>query len=88
MIVIYRAYSIHRLSRFLRRLIDNERPSGRATKAFGWTDYYDLEEIYAWLDDQIASYPAILSGLSVGQSYENRTIRAVKLSHKAVSRER
>lgn len=65
------------------RLIDAEQRSTQST-SFDWTSYQTLESIYQWLDDQLLDYPAILTGLDVGESYENRTIRAVRLSHKAV----
>lgn len=53
-------------------------------KAFGWDTYYDLNEIYGWLDEKIAAYPNILTGHTVGKSYLGREIRAVLLSHKEV----
>lgn len=68
---------------FILRLIDNEQPSTRAS-GLEWTSYHPLEAIYEWLDEQLLAYPNILTGYEVGQSYENRTIRAVRLSHKEV----
>lgn len=52
---------------------------------FNWTQYQTLEQIYGWLDFKILQYPKILTNLTVGKSYENRTIRAVKLSKKSVN---
>lgn len=69
----------------LHRFIDNEQPRISAS-TFGWKAYYRLETIYQWLDDQIRTYPKLLTNLTVGQSYEGRTIRAVKLSYKKVPR--
>lgn len=68
----------------VQHLIDNER-SRLQGMTFGWTDYQNLDSIYAWLDEQLANFPSVLTSLEIGQSYEGRTIRAVKLSHKAVS---
>lgn len=65
------------------RLIDAEQPTERST-GFDWTSYETLESIYEWLDEKLLDYPSILTGMEVGQSYENRTIRAVRLSQKAV----
>lgn len=68
---------------FINRLIDTEQPRTRSI-GFDWKSYQTLESIYEWLDEQLRAHPSILTGLEVGQSYENRTIRAVRLSHKAV----
>lgn len=68
----------------VQHLIDNER-SRMQSPTFGWTDYQNLNSIYTWLDEQLAIFPQILTSIEIGQSYEGRTIRAVKLSHKAVS---
>lgn len=65
-------------------MIDNEQPKIRP-RAFGWTAYQTLDEIYSWLDEQLAAYPTLLTAFTIGQSFENRTIRGVKLSAKAVS---
>lgn len=64
-------------------LIDNEQRANTRAQTFDWTSYNSYTEIYAWLDAQIAAYPNILTNIIIGNSYENRTIRAVKLSHKA-----
>lgn len=65
-------------------LIDEEN-SGARRAGFGWDNYYDLPDIYNWLDEQLAKYPEKLTGYEYGKSYENRTLRAVKLSNKKVS---
>lgn len=67
------------------RLIDEEQPK-IIPREFGWTAYYRLGEIYAWIDEKIRQYPKLLTNYTVGTTYENRTIRAVKLSYKPVSR--
>lgn len=64
-------------------MIDNERPTVHPM-AFGWTDYFTLEEIYSWLDSIIEANPNILTNYNIGTSFEGRTIRVVKLSHRAV----
>lgn len=65
------------------RLIDNENPKTRAVD-FDWTSYYTYDEIYEWLDIQLATYPSILSSFEVGQSYQGRRIRGIKLAHNEV----
>lgn len=67
-------------------LIDNEQPEQlerQSPRPFNWTTYHTYDEIYAWLDTQLVQHPAILTDYTIGLSYENRTIRAVRLSHKA-----
>lgn len=66
------------------RLIDSEQKRSYQ-KGYGWERYYTISEIYRWLDDKLAEYPEILTDLTVGTSFENRTIRAVRLSQKQVS---
>ncbi|XP_058059273.1 zinc carboxypeptidase-like [Anopheles bellator] len=65
------------------KVIDSERPMRDRRATFGWTDYYTVDEIYAWMDATTAQYPTILSGTVFGRSYEGRDLKAIKLSHKA-----
>ncbi|KAH8412130.1 hypothetical protein KR009_000022 [Drosophila setifemur] len=62
--------------------IDEEQVTATADSTFGWTKYYELEEIEAWLDEILAAYPLVTEEFIVGQSYEGRTIRGIKISHK------
>lgn len=66
-------------------LIDAEKPSGKRRAAYSWDEYYDLTEIYAFLDQLLEQHPDKLTNVNYGTSYENRTLRAVKLSNKKVS---
>lgn len=66
------------------RLIDEEQPQFPSRASFGWQKYYDLTEIYKWLDQLLEDYPNDLTNYNIGKSYEKRTIRAVKLSRKIV----
>lgn len=64
------------------RLIDDEQVvAGRDSGSFGWTRYYELDEINAWLDGIFAAYPDVTEEFIVGESYEKRTIRGIKISH-------
>lgn len=66
------------------RRIDEEQVTPTADSAtFGWTKYYELEEIEAWLDEILSAYPSVTEEFIVGKSYEGRTIRGIKISHKA-----
>lgn len=69
---------------FFSRLIDAEQPQNLTRTEFGWTQYHNLEEIYAWLDGLLEKHSDVLTNYNYGTSYENRTLRAVKLSHKEV----
>lgn len=64
------------------RLIDDEQPKYSTRGTFGWEKYYDLNSIYSWLNQMLEQYPNSLTNYNFGTSYENRTIRAVKLSMK------
>ncbi|XP_039434691.1 zinc carboxypeptidase-like [Culex pipiens pallens] len=66
----------------LQKLFDAEQR--RPTKeAFGWNAYYRLGEIYAWMDGLLAQYPNVLSPINVGNSFEGRPIRGIKVSYKS-----
>ncbi|XP_026844068.1 zinc carboxypeptidase [Drosophila persimilis] len=68
----------------VQELIDGEQVTAAADSGtFGWTKYYELSEIEAWLDSVLAAYPTVTEEFIVGQSYEGRTIRGIKISHKA-----
>lgn len=72
--------------RILGRLIDAEQSADfdDSNGSFGWNNYYDLDAIYAWLDQLLKLYPNVLTNYNYGKSYEGRTLRAVKVSHKKV----
>ncbi|CAD6999794.1 unnamed protein product [Ceratitis capitata] len=65
-------------------LIDGEQ-STRSTdddSSFGWTRYYPLSAIEAFLDDILTKYPSVTSAIDIGTSYEGRKIRGIKISYK------
>lgn len=65
------------------RLIDNEQPTIKSA-TFGWTQYHNVDVIHRWLDEKLKEFPQILTNVVVGRSFENRTIRGVRLSHRRV----
>lgn len=67
----------------LHRLINNENPARSKRNGFGWDSYHTLDEMYDWIDGLVEKHGEILSVEQVGDSYEGREVRAVKLSHKA-----
>ncbi|XP_055604046.1 zinc carboxypeptidase A 1-like, partial [Uranotaenia lowii] len=68
----------------LQSSIDEERSriqSKRKKGTFGWNEYHTLEEIHEWLDKLGSEYSQV-EVLNGGRSYENRTIKGVKVSYK------
>ncbi|XP_064546531.1 zinc carboxypeptidase [Drosophila montana] len=65
----------------VQKLIDDEQISNRDSGTFGWKRYHELAEIEAWLDEILSTYPNVTEGFSIGQSYEGRNIRGIKISH-------
>lgn len=68
------------------RLIDEETKASEISpdnEEFGWTRYYELEDIEKWLDGILAAYPTVTEAFEIGKSYEGRTIRGIKISYKA-----
>ncbi|XP_004521927.1 zinc carboxypeptidase [Ceratitis capitata] len=65
-------------------LIDGEQSTRSTddTSSFGWTRYYPLSAIEAFLDDILAKYPSVTSAIDIGTSYEGRKIRGIKISYK------
>ncbi|XP_035901543.1 zinc carboxypeptidase-like [Anopheles stephensi] len=64
----------------LQTVIDGQLRGRRET--FGWTAYHPLEDIYAWLDTLVEQYPDVVTPIVVGETYEGRQIRGVKVSYK------
>lgn len=62
----------------LQKIIDAERPK-KQRKAFTLDDYNTLEEIYEYLDEVERTNP-FASVFTVGESYENRLIKGLKIS--------
>lgn len=52
--------------------------------AIDWESYYNSDEIYAWLDEIQQEFPEWVSVETVGQTYEGRAIKLVKLSKQEV----
>lgn len=47
-----------------------------------WTQFHMLEDIYDFVDSLTESYPRLITPYTIGYSYENRPIKAIKISHK------
>jgi len=65
----------------VQRLIDLQTKKTRSSD-MDWTDYHTLDEIYKWLDVIEERYPDIVTPFFIGNSYEGRPIRGIKISYK------
>lgn len=72
----------------IHRLLDQEQNtmSMSSDGGYGWKQYYNLSDIYNWLDQMLEKYPHLLTHYNYGKSYEGRPLRAVKISHKKVGK--
>lgn len=50
-----------------------------------WTEYHSVETIHAWLDSIQAEFPNITTVTSIGNSFEGRPLKLLKLSKKTVN---
>jgi len=66
----------------VQKAIDNERPAQNLRAGYGWTDYYDLNDTYAYLRSLAADYPDVVKLYVGGTTFEGREILGVKLSFK------
>uniref|UniRef100_A0A182T695 Peptidase M14 domain-containing protein n=1 Tax=Anopheles maculatus TaxID=74869 RepID=A0A182T695_9DIPT len=68
-------------------ILDAENPPKKSARnaetTFGWEEYQTLEAIYEWIDDLALQYPSILTVQSIGQTYEGRDMKLVKLSQQS-----
>lgn len=64
-------------------LIDNEGPLDtkivKGTR-YDFQSYLDVDEVYAWLDEQAALHPDIATVVSIGKSFEGRDLKVLKIS--------
>ena len=55
-------------------------PSAFNAEDFAYDKYHPLEEIHAWIDQLVQTYPSLASSFVVGQSYEKRDLKGLKIS--------
>lgn len=65
------------------RLIDMDQPTTLCSD-FSFSRYNDLSVFNKWLDKLLKRYPDVVTDYVYGKSYENRPLRAVKVSHRPV----
>ncbi|XP_046749633.1 zinc carboxypeptidase-like [Diprion similis] len=62
---------------------DIEHQSLRAeevTSSLNWTAYHRLDVIYNWLDELAETYPDLVEVIVIGNSYEGRLIKGIKIT--------
>lgn len=64
---------------FIFSWIDIEKPL-KTRKAFTLDSYNELEDIYQFLDDMQANYPELATVYTIGESYEGRPMKVIKIS--------
>ncbi|CAF4074389.1 unnamed protein product, partial [Rotaria sp. Silwood1] len=52
---------------------------------FAYDKYHSVDEIHAWIDQMASTYPTLATPFTVGKSYENRDMKALKISSSKVA---
>ncbi|XP_075150088.1 zinc carboxypeptidase-like [Haematobia irritans] len=65
----------------LQKVIEDSLPRTRRS-GLEWTQFHMLEDIYDFIDNLTQAYPTTITPYTIGYSYENRPIKAIKISHK------
>lgn len=61
-------------------LVHKLRPSSYNADDFAYDKYHTIEDIQAWIDQMVQTYPTLATSFSVGQSYEKRDMKGLKIS--------
>lgn len=59
----------------------NQRPTAAA---MDWETYHTPQEIFDWMDELAVNYPGVVSLEILGESYEKRPMKLLKISKKSV----
>ncbi|CAF3337809.1 unnamed protein product, partial [Rotaria sp. Silwood2] len=70
------------------RILQNLPPSSSNPNDFAYDKYHTVEDIHAWVDQIVATYPEIVTPFTVGKSYENRDMKGFKISSKKMATKR
>lgn len=62
------------------RLMNKLQPSSFGADDFAYDKYHPIDEIHAWIDQMVQTYPNLATTFTVGQSYQNRTMKGLKIS--------
>lgn len=49
-----------------------------------WENYYTPQEIFDWMDSLVADFPGVVTVETIGESYEKRPMKLLKISKKTV----
>jgi hypothetical protein len=55
-------------------------PSSFQVNDFAYDKYHSIEDIHSWIDQMVQTYPSLASSFVVGQSYQNRNMKGLKIS--------
>ena len=61
-------------------LIHQWHPSMINVDDFAYDKYHTIDDIHAWIDQMVQTYPTLASTFTVGKSYEQRNIKGLKIS--------
>ena len=62
------------------QLVHKLKPSTFTANDFAYDKYHTIEEIHAWIDQMVQAYPDLATSFVVGQSYEKRDLKGLKIS--------
>jgi carboxypeptidase A len=62
------------------KLIHKVQPSLETVNDFAYDKYHPIAEIDAWIDQMVQAYPTLATTFTVGQSYQNRPMKGLKIS--------
>lgn len=60
--------------------LDTEKPLKQRKAGFSLDQYNQIDDVYQFLDEMAESYPDTASVFTVGESYEGRLIKGMKIS--------
>ncbi|CAF5028870.1 unnamed protein product [Rotaria sp. Silwood1] len=70
------------------RILQNLPRSSSNANDFAYDKYHTIEEIHAWVDQMVATYPEMVTPFTVGKSYENRDMKGFQISSKKMATKR
>jgi len=68
------------------KLMHEIRPPIINADDFAYDKYHTIDDIHAWIDKMVQTYPTLASTFTVGQSYEKRDMKGLKISSNKVAR--
>lgn len=62
------------------RWIDAEKPLKSRKDGFAHDKYNELEDIHKYLDELVEAHPQVATIINIGQSYEGRDLKGIKIT--------